>query len=296
MDRVDGFYLTPFAAQPAVDRRRATAPRRGPRVERLLASRCRPTPTRRKVKVALAEAAGRSGDDGAAPALLALLKTDASQQVRLAALEALRLRRAATRRADADCASPTSRRRCGAPRSPSCRRCRSRRRPRRSSWRRCSSSGSTAEKQGALEVLGALKSPESRQALQGYLDELERRHARRPSLQVDLLDAVQADGSAALAKGARGLPERASSADTLVAGVHRGADPGRRLRARPAGASSRTRPPSARAATRSAAAAADVGPELTRIGIDADARAAGRGAGDAERAHRARLRHRRRSR
>ena len=40
----------------------------------------------------------------------------------------------------------------------------------------------------------------------------------------------------------------------------------------------------------------DVGPELTRIGVDADAAPAGRGAGRAERAHRARLRPGRRSR
>ncbi len=39
----------------------------------------------------MAEAAGRSGSVGAAPQLLAMLKSDSSQQVRLAALEALRL-------------------------------------------------------------------------------------------------------------------------------------------------------------------------------------------------------------
>ena len=76
LDRVDGFYLTPFAVQPA-----STTPRDGAAaraaIERMLASM--PADATEKVKVALAEAAGRSGAAGAAPALLAMLKNDASQ-------------------------------------------------------------------------------------------------------------------------------------------------------------------------------------------------------------------------
>ena len=57
--------------------------------------------------------------------------------------------------------------------------------------------GSPAERQGALEVLGTLKTAESRHALGQYLDELQ---ADRlvPELQVDLVEAVQADAAPAL--------------------------------------------------------------------------------------------------
>ena len=68
LDRVDGFYLAPFAAQPA-----STTPRDGTAaraaIERMLASM--PADATEKVKVALAEAAGLSGATAAAPALLA---------------------------------------------------------------------------------------------------------------------------------------------------------------------------------------------------------------------------------
>ena len=74
--------------------------------------------------------------------------------------------------------------------------------------------GSTAEKQGVIEVLGNLKSPESRQVLQGYVDQLNA--GTLPSeLQVDLLEAVQTDGSEGLAKGLETY-RTAKKADTLV--------------------------------------------------------------------------------
>ena len=115
-------------------------------------------------------------------------------------------------------------------------------------------SGSTAEKQGVLEVLGALKSPESRQALQGYVEQLNA-GTLPAELQVDLLDAVQADGSEALAKGLETY-RTAKRADTLVQAFAEALTKGGDFRTRPARASPTTRRPSARAATPSAAAAA----------------------------------------
>jgi putative heme-binding domain-containing protein len=57
--------------------------------------------------------------------------------------------------------------------------------------------GALPEKQGALQVLGSLKSAASRRLLGTYLDELEAGQIA-PELQVDLVDAVQADGFAPL--------------------------------------------------------------------------------------------------
>jgi quinoprotein glucose dehydrogenase len=75
-------------------------------------------------------------------------------------------------------------------------------------------SGSTAEKQGVIEVLGGLKAPESRQALQGYLEELSA-GTLPVELQVDLLDAVQTDGSEPLT-AALDKYRTAKKADTLA--------------------------------------------------------------------------------
>ena len=211
LDRVDGFYLAPFAAQPA-----STTPRDGTAaraaVERMLASM--PADATEKMKVALAEAAGRSGAAGAAPALLTMLKSDPSQTVRLAALEGLRLSKGGNpdelmRIAFAD-KSPAVRRAAIAilptlPLSPAAK---------TQQLASLYANGSTAEKQGVLEVLGGLKSPESRQALQGYVEQLNA-GTLPAELHVDLLEAVQADGSETLAKGLETY-RTAKRADTLV--------------------------------------------------------------------------------
>jgi putative heme-binding domain-containing protein len=211
LDRVDGFYLAPFAVQPA-----STTPRDGTAaraaIERMLASM--PADATEKVKVALAEAAGRSGAAGAAPALLAMLKNDASQAVRLAALEALRLSKGGNpdelmQIAFAD-KSPAVRRAAIVilPTLPISAAAKTQQ------LAALYAKGSTAEKQGVIEVLGNLKSPESRQVLQGYVDQLNA--GTLPSeLQVDLLEAVQADGSETLAKGLETY-RTAKKADTLV--------------------------------------------------------------------------------
>ncbi len=211
LDRVDGFYLAPFAVQPA-----STTPRDGTAaraaVERMLAAM--PADATEKVKVALAEAAGHSGAAGAAPALLAMLKNDASQTVRLAALEALRLSKGGNpdelmQIAFAD-KSPAVRRAAIVilPTLPISAAAKTQQ------LAALYAKGSTAEKQGVIEVLGNLKSPESRQVLQGYVDQLNA--GTLPSeLQVDLLEAVQTDGSETLAKGLETY-RTAKKADTLV--------------------------------------------------------------------------------
>jgi HEAT repeat protein len=83
MDRVDGFYHDSLAAPQGRDSAAARAA-----VERLLADPSAAA-AGAPLKVALAEAAGHLGIDKAAPVLLAQLKGDPSQEVRLASLRAL---------------------------------------------------------------------------------------------------------------------------------------------------------------------------------------------------------------
>ena len=260
LDRVDGFYLAPFAAQPA-----STTPRDGTAaraaIERMLASM--PADATEKVKVALAEAAGQSGAAGAAPALLAMLKNDASQAVRLAALEALRLSKGGNpdelmQIAFAD-KSPAVRRAAIVilPTLPISAAAKTQQ------LASLYATGSTAEKQGVLEVLGGLKSPESRQALQGYVEQLNA-GTLPVELQVDLLEAVQADGSEALAKSLETY-RTAKKADTLVQAFAEALSKGGDFRSgmrvvtdNPAAECTRCHTIRGRGS--------DVGPELTRIG------------------------------
>ena len=122
-------------------------------------------------------------------------------------------------------------------------------------------SGSLAEKQGALEVLGGLKTPESRRLLGTYLDDLTA--GRIPAeLQIDLLDAVQTDGSLEPRLEAY---QKARKADTLVdafrEGLLRGGDDKRGWRVaneNPAAECTRCHAVRGRGS--------DVGPSLTTIG------------------------------
>ena len=260
LDRVDGFYLTPYAVQPASTTPRDSAAARAA-VERMLASV--PADATETVKIALAEAAGRSGAAGAAPALLAMLKNDASQQVRLTALEALRLTKAGNpdelmQIAFAD-KSPAVRRAAIAilPTLPLSAAAKTQQ------LATLYTNGSTAEKQGVIEVLGNLKSPESRQVLQGYVDQLNA-GTLAAELQVDLLEAVQADGSEGLAKGLETY-RTARKADTLVQAFAEALSKGGDLRSgqrvvtdNPAAECTRCHTIRGRGS--------DVGPDLSRIG------------------------------
>jgi quinoprotein glucose dehydrogenase len=260
LDRVDGSYLTPFAAQPAATTARDGAAARAA-VERLIASMPADAPA--NLKIALAEAAGRTGSSGAAPQLMALLRNDASEQVRLAALEALRLSKGGNpdelmQIAFADKA-PSVRRAAIAilptlPLSPAVK---------TQQLAALYAKGSTSEKQGVLEVLGGLKSTESRQALQGYIEQLNA-GTLPAELQVDLLDAVQTDGSESLLKGLETY-RTAKRADTLVQAFAEALTKGGDYRAgqrvvtdNPAAECTRCHTIRGRGS--------DVGPELTHIG------------------------------
>jgi putative heme-binding domain-containing protein len=259
LDRVDGFYLTPFAVQPASTTARDGAAARAA-IERLLASM--PPDSTERVKVALAEAAGRAGAAGAGPALMALLKSDPSQQVRIAALEALRLTKAGNpdelmKIAFAD-SSPAIRRAAigilpGLPISNAAK---------AEQLTALFEKGSTAEKQGVLEALGGLKAPESRKALQGYLGQLSA-GTLPVELQIDLLDAVQTDGSEELAKALDAYRESKKVDNVVLAfseALTRGGDFRRGQRVlfeHPAAECTRCHSLRGRGS--------DVGPDLTRI-------------------------------
>jgi quinoprotein glucose dehydrogenase len=230
-------------------------------VERLVAAM--PADAGVNLRIALAQAAGRTGSIGAAPRLMAMLKSDTAEQVRLAALEALRLTKGGRpdelmQIAFAD-GSPAVRRAAIAilPTLPLSAAAKTQQ------LAALFGKGSTAEKQGVIDVLGTIKSPESRQALQGYVDQLNA-GTLPAEIQVDLLEAVQVDGSEALAKGLETY--RASKkADSLVQAFAEALSKGGDVRAgqrvvaeNPAAECTRCHTIRGRGS--------DVGPELTRIG------------------------------
>jgi quinoprotein glucose dehydrogenase len=126
-------------------------------------------------------------------------------------------------------------------------------------------SGSTAEQQGAIEILGTLKSAESRQLLEGYLDDLMAGKIL-PDLQVDLLVAAQADGAESLASKLQAYQTK-QGADNLIAAFRTGAIVGGDVRR---GRQVFAQNPLAEC-TRChvvRGTGSDVGPDLTRIGAE----------------------------
>jgi quinoprotein glucose dehydrogenase len=267
MDRVDGFYLAPLELPTGQSAGRspvrdAVAARAA--VQKLIdgiAAEGDKAPA--DMKVALADAAGRLDVKTAAPVLLAQLKADPSQPVRLASLRALQALQVGRMEelmqiALADKDAGVRRAALGILPGLAI--------PAAAKVQHLTAlvkEGSTPEKQGALEVLGALKTPESRRALEGYLDDLTA-GSLAPELRIDLLDAVQTDGSAPLT-GRLDAYQKARSADSLMTafrdGLVRGGD------ARRGGQVAFQNP--AAECTRCHAIfgrGADVGPELTRIG------------------------------
>jgi putative heme-binding domain-containing protein len=246
------------AATPSRD---ATAARAA--VERLVAEATSAATPDIDVKVALAEAAGRLDARGAAPVLQTQLASDPSVMVRTASLRGLQTMKAGdmsalmqTALADKD---PVVRRAAlallpGLPITPAAK---------ATHLSTILKAGSVAEQQGALEVMGTLKSAESRRLLASALDALDA-GTLAPVLHIDLVDAVQADGAPGLQRRLEAY-QRKQQADALIKAFRAGAITGGDARK---GQQVLMQNPLAEC-TRCHAIrgrGADVGPDLTRIG------------------------------
>ena len=279
LDRVDGYHLGTAMQQT----RDGAAARQA--IRRMIDALAKDKNTP-EIRVALAEAAGRLEIAEAVPTLAAQLKDDASVDVRLASLRALQ----ALKVSDIDQVMKTAL----ADKDPSVRKAALGILPGLSMSSAAKVQQSTsliknaslAERQGAFEVLGTLRTAESREALGQYLDELQAGRLA-PELQIDLAEAAQTDGAPALT--ARLEAFRKSKRRTVDRRAARGAAHRRRCAARRPGRSSAIRRPSARGATRSKGGERRAEPVEGRR--QPDPRPAGRVAARTERADCARLRH-----
>jgi putative membrane-bound dehydrogenase-like protein len=208
MDRVDGIYLgqpegrDPAAAQAAVLEL----------VEGLSAGSAPPSPA---LKVALAEAAGRLGAQGAAPVLLAQLREDVAPEVRVASLRALQALKIPNmdevmRIAVAD--STAAVRRAALTILPALPLTDAAKVENLSAVIR---KGPVPDQQAGFEVLGTLKSVEAEKALGSFFDELSAGKVAA-AVQLDLVDAMQTNGSASLQSRLEAY-QKARAADSLVA-------------------------------------------------------------------------------
>lgn len=251
LDRVDGMY------QGAPPPRAAAAARTA--VLRLMNDK----PSSPALKVALAEAAGRLNAQAAAHALKAQVRDDTSADVRVAALRALQALKvtgmgAVVQGALAD-RDPGVRRAAlailpGLPLTDAAK---------VQQLASVLKDGATEDKQAAFSVLGTLKSQTAEQLLLSYLDRIGTGEVP-VAVQLDIVDAAQSSGSAAL-KARLDAYRQARSAetlalafrDTLVAGGD--AKQGRRIFSEnPAAACTRCHTVGNEGS--------DVGPNLTRIG------------------------------
>ncbi len=230
LDRVDGFYLAPFGLPAAAGAQGAArdGAAAASAIAQLIESSVRagtPAATA-EMKIALAEAAGRLNAGAAAPALLGLLRTDPSAPVRVASLQALQVLRVGSMDelmqvalADSDAGV----RRAALSVLPSL--------PMSAAAKvqhltAVVSKGSLVEQQGAFEVLGALKTPESRRQLATYLDDLIAGRTA-PELQIDLVSALETDGGADLAQRLEAQRKTKAAATVALAfpdGLLRGGD------------------------------------------------------------------------
>ncbi len=258
MDRVDGIHhdaVTVGVRAPATAARAA--------VERLVSTNAALAAADADVTAALAEAAGRLDARAAAPVLRAQLERNRSVAVRIAALRGLQAmgtgdKGALMQVALAD-ADATVRRAALAilPSLPI------------SAAAKVQhlagivERGAQAEQQGAIEVLGTLKSSPSRRLLGRYLDDLDAGRLAAP-LQIDLVSAVQADGSPSL-QARLAAYQRRQQADVLIKAFREAALTGGDARKgqqvlfqNPLAECTRCHSIRGRGA--------DVGPDLTRIG------------------------------
>jgi quinoprotein glucose dehydrogenase len=255
MDRVDGIYLDAAAQSAGRDSAAAAAA-----IERMIASTSNSSTA---MKVALADAAGRLDVKAAAPTLLAQLRTDSARDVRLAALRALQLLKVGSMDelmqialADKDAAV----RKAALGILPGASMTEAARIQHLTS---VIASGSLPEKQGAIQVLGSMKSNEARQLLTTYVDELT--SGKTPAeLQVDVIDAVQASSVPALTQRLEAYQKSRNAATLAQAfreGLLRGGDAQRGVQVvseNPLAECTRCHG--------SDGSGSDVGPNLTKIG------------------------------
>jgi quinoprotein glucose dehydrogenase len=207
LDRVDGFYLGSAMQQPRDASAARTAVRR--MIDALPKGDSTP-----EMRAAITQAAGQLEIVEAVPTLTAQLKGDPSVEVRLASLRALQ----ALKVKDIDEVMKIAL----ADKDPGVRKAALGILPGLAMTSAAKvqqltsliKGGSQAERQGALEVLGTLKTAESRQALGQYLDELQAGRMA-PELQVDLVEAVQADAAPPLTARLEAF-QKSKGADTLM--------------------------------------------------------------------------------
>ena len=186
MDRVDGYYIGQAKPRESAGAQEA--------ILKLLAANA---PASVPVKVALAEAAGRLGAQGAAPTLLAQLKSDQAPPVRIASLQALQALKVGNmdevmKLAVADENSDVRRAALGILPSLSIPNA-----AKVDSLRAVIKSGSTADQQAGFEVLGSMKTAEAEKAMAGYFEELKA-GTLPAAVHLDLVDAMQTSGSTSL--------------------------------------------------------------------------------------------------
>ena len=199
MDRVDGIYIG--QAKPR-DARRGTG--RGSRLMQSASEEDAPAD-----EVALAEAAGRLDAQGAAPVLLTQLRSDTSSNVRVAALKALQALKVPNmdevmKVAVADSDANVRRAALGILPSLSIERRRESREPHRGDPRR-------RRQRSAGRIRSARDAEERRRRKSARI--LLRRAGRRQAcaaVQLDLVDAMQANGSPAPCRAARRLSRNRS--------------------------------------------------------------------------------------
>jgi quinoprotein glucose dehydrogenase len=192
MDRVDGIYLG--QAKP----RDTVVPAAQAAVLRLMKAQA--SENAPALRIALAEAVGRLGAQGAAPLLTTQLQSDTSFNVRVASLRALQALKVSNMEeimkiAVADSNDEVRRAALGILPSLTM-----------SDEAKVQSlvavirGGAVNDQQAGFEVLGTLKSAEAEKALASFFDELVVGRAGKvaPAVQLDLVDAMQANGSPAL--------------------------------------------------------------------------------------------------
>ncbi|MEN3339733.1 MAG: hypothetical protein V7647_3409, partial [Acidobacteriota bacterium] len=253
LDRVDGMYRPEPASRPAAA---ATVAAREA-VLGLMNGR----PGSSAMKIALADAAGRLDAKAAAPALKAQVRVDSSPEVRVAALRALQALKVpdigtVMQGALADTNADVRRAALGIlPSLPLTDAAKVQQ------LQTLLNGGSVEDKQAAFAVLGMMKGSAAEQLLGSYVDKVGE---LPPALRIDVVDAAQSSGSAALAarlesyRVARSAPSLAAAfRDALLTGgnARRGAET---FEQNPAAGCPRCHTIGTEGS--------DVGPNLTRIG------------------------------